>query len=164
MGLVSFPDESFDDATDILWVGDRLRPEVYGHDPSHGYETGENEEIYWHYDHDGWHGFVPDGQGCWLETDGYGTYWSTEDALWKKLSPEEYKELDEAFAAYGTKARTFSQSRQLQRAKGKSRGFYPVERLKEKGKARMGKVLVLHHPVPLHPCRRLHQPVLLRAM
>ena len=82
----------------------------------------------------------------------------------KKLSPEEYKELDEAFAAYGTKARTFSQSRQLQRAKGKSRGFYPVERLKEKGKARMGKVLVLHHPVPLHPCRRLHQPVLLRAM
>ena len=84
MGLVNFPDESFDDGMDILWVGDRLRPEVYGHDPSDGYGTGENEEIYWHYDHDGWHGFVPDGQGCWLETDGYGTYWSTEDALWKK--------------------------------------------------------------------------------
>ena len=84
----------------------------------------------WHYDHDGWHGFVPDGQGYWMETDGYGTYWSTEDALWEELSPEENKELDEAFAAYETKARTFLQSRQLQRAKGKSRGFYPKEQRK----------------------------------
>ena len=137
-GLVSFPEENLDEATDILWVGDRLPPEVYGHDPSDGalQGSGDNEEIYWHYDHDGWHGYVPDGQGYWMETDGCGTYWSAEDALWEELSPEEHKELDEAFAAYETKARTFLQSRQLQRAKGKSRGFYPVGMLKGKSKGK----------------------------
>ena len=137
-GLVSFPEENLDEATDILWVGDRLPPEVYGHDPPDGalQGSGDNEEIYWHYDHDGWHGYVPDGQGYWMETDGYGTYWSAEDALWEELSPEEHKELDEAFAAYETKARTFLQSRQLQRAKGKSRGFYPVGMLKGKSKGK----------------------------
>jgi hypothetical protein len=71
-----------------------------------------------------------------METDGYRTYWSAEDALWEELSPEEHKELDEAFAAYETKARTFLQSRQLQRAKGKSRGFYPVGMLKGKNKGK----------------------------
>eukprot|EP00435_Cladocopium_sp_Y103_P065930 s567_g28.t1 len=135
-GLLTMPEDNH--TTDILWVGDRLPPEVYGHDPSDGAlpGTSENEDIYWNYDYDGWHGYVQDGQGYWLETDGMGTYWSAEDDGWDDLSPEESKELNEAYAAYEAKARTFMQSRQLQRAKGKSRGFYPVGMLKGKSKGK----------------------------
>ena len=62
-----------------------------------------------------------------LETDGHGAFWSADEG-YSDLSPEEVKELDEAYMAYENKARTFMQSRQLQRAKGASRGFYPWAR------------------------------------
>ena len=54
------------------------------------------------------------------------------------------KELDEAYMAYENKARTFMQSRQLQKAKGASRGCYLLGMMKgkkgrSKGKYKKGK-------------------------
>ena len=53
------------------------------------------------------------------------------------MTAEENKELEEAYSVYENKAKTFLQSRQFQRAKGKSRGFYPPHLLKgKKGKGK----------------------------
>ena len=71
-----------------------------------------------------------------METDGYGTYWAADDP-YNDLTPDKNKELEEAYAAFEAKTRTFLQSRQLQRAKGTSRGFYPLAMVK--GSGRKGK-------------------------
>eukprot|EP00435_Cladocopium_sp_Y103_P024092 s1073_g5.t2 len=139
--IVTQPDEF--DENEVHWVGHQLPNDVY--DPGINHNPEEDDEVYWSWEVDGWHGYVPDGYGFWLETDGMGTYWTAEDSL-ADLSPEESKELEEAYMAYENKARTFLQSRQLQRAKGTSRGFFPLSMMKgggrkgkSKGKGKKGK-------------------------
>lgn len=118
-------------APDIHWVGSQLPSEVYA--PG---DEGDDEEIFWSMENDGWHGYVMDNSGYWLETDGYGAFWAAEEETWD-LSPEQQKEVDEAYAIYENKVRGFQQSRQLQKAKGVSRGFYPVGMMmKGKGKGK----------------------------
>ena len=133
-GLLAAAPDDMDEQVEIHWVGSQLPAEVY--DPGGTAENYEDEEIFWTWETDGYHGYVPDGFGYWLETDGYGTYWSADEPA-MDLTPEENKELDEAYAVYENKARTFMQSRQLQRAKGASRGFYPLTMMK--GSGRKGK-------------------------
>ena len=142
-GLLAAVPDDMDEQAEIHWVGSQLPAEVY--DPDGTAENYEDEEIFWTWETDGYHGYVPDGFGHWLETDGYGTYWSADEPA-MDLTPEENKELEEAYAVYENKARTFMQSRQLQRAKGASRGFYPLTMMKgsgrkgkSKGKGKKGK-------------------------
>ena len=107
---------------------------------------------------DGYHGYVQDNYGQWFETDGFGNYWTSE--MDDGLTTEQAKELDEAYSAYETKARTFQQSRQYQRAKGQSRGFYPINKGKKgKGKAKASidlkdAVVFLRRLQHLHLCLR----------
>eukprot|EP00913_Durusdinium_trenchii_P000777 g725.t1 len=145
-GLLASPvEDGYEDTNEIHWVGAKLPPDVYdpGPSPSSGGDSlHDDDEVYWSWESDGWHGYVWD-QGLWMETDGFGTYWASEDN-WSDLNPEEYKELEEAFLNYESKARTFQQSRQFQRAKGASRGFYPLNMMKGKkgkgkGKSKKGK-------------------------
>ena len=133
--------EDGDEVAEIHWVGPQLPAEVY--DPGPGpSKDDEDDSILWTQEYDGWHGYYQDNYGFWFETDGYDTYWSADDG-YADLDPEEVKELDEAYMAYENKARTFMQSRQLQKAKGASRGFYPLGMMKgkkgrSKGKYKMG--------------------------
>jgi len=142
-GLLAAVPDDMDEQAEIHWVGSQLPAEVY--DPGTNAENYEDEEVFWTWETDGYHGYVPDGYGYWPETDGYGTYWSADEPA-LDLTPEENKELEEAYAIYENKARTFMQSRQLQRAKGASRGFYPLTMMKgggrkgkSKGKGKKGK-------------------------
>ena len=125
-GLLVNQDETTMDEVnaEVHWVGHQLPPEVYDPGPM---ETSpeEDQEIYWTRESDGWHGYAMDWSGEWYETDGHGAYWACDDSYMDDLTPEENKELEEAYAVYENKAKTFLQSRQFQRAKGKSRGFYP---------------------------------------
>ena len=128
-------EEAIDDAgAEIHWVGSQLPNDVY-HPEYEETAEEEEEEIHWSHEWDGWHGYVQDAYGAWAETDGLGTYWSAEDD-WSNLSPEQSKELEEAYSAYEAKAKTFLQSRQFQRSKGQSRGFYPIKMMKGKGKGK----------------------------
>ena len=137
-GLLSQPEENLEDlGAEIHWVGNHLPLEVY--DPSYDDASMAEDDVYWSLDWDGWHGFCQDAQGFWLETDGAGNYWSPDEAFWNDLSPEEAKELEEAYSLYEAKARTFLQSRQFQKAKGKSRGFYPIQTGGKFGKSKGGK-------------------------
>ena len=131
-GLLASNGDDVDEQAEIHWVGSQLAPEVYDPGPGALQDPYDDDEIFWNCELDGWHGYVQDGQGFWLETDGFGTYWNSDDG-YADLPPEEAKELDDAYMAYENKARTFLQSRQLQRAKGASRGFYPLGMMKGKG-------------------------------
>ena len=76
-----------------------------------------------------------------METDGYH-YWPADDDGFDSLTPEQAKELEESYMAYENKAKAFmqtpafQQSRQFTRAKGGSRGFYPISMLKGKSKGK----------------------------
>ena len=130
-GLLAAMDETVEEAQEIHWVGSQLPADVY--EPSgHG---EEDEDIYWSLEDDGWRSYVQDSFGAWLETDGY-TYWSTEDEAWDNLTPDQTKELEESYVAFENKAKTFLQSRQFTKAKGGSRGFYPMNLMKGKSKGK----------------------------
>ena len=126
-------EDAVDEMSDIHWVGSNLPADVYMPEYAED-DQDEDEEVHWVYDYDGWHGHVQDAYGVWYETDGCGTYWTGDD--YNDLTAEQIKELDEAYAVYYNKVRTFQQSRQFQRSKGKSRGFYPVKMMKGKGKGK----------------------------
>ncbi|CAJ1458273.1 unnamed protein product [Effrenium voratum] len=116
MWMLIDPLNNNDDAMEELsgevhWVGDRLPAEVY----PQAAEEHLNDEVYWSWDDSGWRGYLQDDYGYWVET--------------------EQKDLDDAYAAFEDKARTFAQSKTFQRAKGGARGFYPFG----KGKGKKGK-------------------------
>ena len=136
-GLLALPDDQQEEAVqDVHWVGDTLPPEVY-HPNDKTLIEEDDESIYWTWEMDGYHGYVQDSYGQWMETDGYDNYWASETDDFEGLTTDQMKELEEAYSAYETKARTFQQSRQLQRAKGQSRGFYPLSKGKKgKGKSK----------------------------
>eukprot|EP00435_Cladocopium_sp_Y103_P055025 s3561_g18.t1 len=108
-GMIVNPAEEFEENAEqqVHWVGNQLPMNVYDPAASSNNVTEEDDEIYWIWEADGWHGYVPDGYGYWMETDGYGVFWTCEDPV-ADLTPEETKELDEAYMAYGNKARTSS--------------------------------------------------------
>ena len=121
---------------EVHWVGNQLPPEVYDPGPMEA-SPEDDTEIYWTRESDGWHGYAMDWSGEWYETDGHGAFWACDDGYMDDLSPEENKELEEAYSVYENKAKTFLQRRQFQRAKGKSRGFYPPSLFKgKKGKGK----------------------------
>lgn len=125
---------------DVHWVGNQLPHEVY-HQAGMDYNTDPEDDIWWCWDQEGWRGYAQDSAGYWLETDGYGTYWAAEEDGWDRdsFTAEQNKELDEAYAIFENKAKTFLQSRQFVKAKGASRGFYPMKMTKGKGKGKKGK-------------------------
>ena len=67
----------------------------------------DDDSIYWTWEMDGYHGYVQDSYGQWMETDGYGNYWASETDDFEGLTTDQMKELEEAYSAYETKARTF---------------------------------------------------------
>eukprot|EP00435_Cladocopium_sp_Y103_P026888 s2772_g6.t1 len=83
--------------------------------------------------------------GEYYTQDDDGIFWSWDDfqqeAAWWNASPEQQKEIQDAFAAYDQKVRSFVESRELLRNKGASRGFYKGKTFgKGKGKGmRKGK-------------------------
>ena len=85
-----------------------------------------------------WWSMEDDGE--YYHMDQAGTYWSwSESEAWQDVmwsaSPEESKQIQEAYSAYEDKIRTFTESRRAMAAKASSRGFYP----KGKGKGKFGK-------------------------
>ena len=115
MGFAMIPDDAMEELSgDVRWVGDRPSAEVYPQSA----EEHLNDEVYWSWGDSGWRGYLRDESGYWVETDGYGTFWASEETSLKR------KELDDAYAAFEDKARAFAQSKTFQRAKGGTRGFY----------------------------------------
>ena len=82
----------------------------------------------------------PEDDGEYYHMDQVGTYWSWseseswQDVMWS-ASPEESKQIQEAYSAYEDMIRTFTDSRRAMAAKASSRGLYP----KGKGKGKFGK-------------------------
>ena len=93
---------------------------------------------FWHQDEDGGYTFwskAADGE--FYTQDQAGTFWAwsdfEDDLVWWSATPEQQKEISEAYAAYEGKVRSFAESRALLRHKNLSRGFYPK---KGKGKGK----------------------------
>ena len=106
-GLLALPDDQQEEAVqDVHWVGDTLPPEVYHPNDTTLIEE-DDDSIYWTWEMDGYHGYVQDSYGQWMETDGYGNYWASETDDFEGLTTDQMKELEEAYSAYETKARTF---------------------------------------------------------
>ena len=103
-----------------------------------------------------WWNMESDGE--YYHVDAVGTYWSWsetssfQDVLWS-ASAEETKQIQEAYAAYEDKIRTFADSRRASAAKSASRGFYPKGKFKGKSsgfgkKGGKGKQSNFHSSVP----------------
>eukprot|EP00435_Cladocopium_sp_Y103_P046491 s2970_g13.t1 len=77
---------------------------------------------------------------CPLSPDDNGVFWTwdafQQEAAWWSASPEQQKELNDAFAAYDQKVRSFVESRELLRSKGANRGYYKGGKPFGKGKGR----------------------------
>ena len=137
MGLAYAPDDEVSGVewrSALGWRSATCSAEVH----PQAVEEHLNDEVYWSWDDSGWRGYLQDDYGYWMETDGYGTFRASEGDIPSDLNPEllqEQKELDDAYAAFVDKARTFAQSQTFQRAKGGARGFYPFG----KGKGKKGK-------------------------
>ena len=117
------------DAGDTVYVGTRLPPEVYHHGP-HYPDDGTSPETTW------WNHGEYDPYGGWQDD---SNWWSWEDPE-DLLTPEEHKEVDEAYAVAEAKVRNFVQARQAVKARNLSRGFYPfAPQGKSVGKGKHGK-------------------------
>ena len=121
------PDSS--DETPVHWIGKELPAEVYA--LSAAGSAGELDA-------------EPGGDAWWSSTATWDepTWWSsptwwTEEWSEPELTSEEQKQVDEAYAAYEDKVRTFVQARTLMKDKTRNRGFYQAA--KGKGKASKGK-------------------------
>ena len=102
---------------DTLYVGERLPPQVYYDTPvmwhaSDGWQEQDMSPTSW------WS--TPETQEGWNED-----AWWNEEADLSDLTPEDQKEVDEAFAVAEQKMRSFVQARQAVKARNLSRGFYP---------------------------------------
>ena len=58
----------------------------------HGKRCTEEDDVFWAWEIDGWHGYCQDAYGYSLETDGHGAFWSADEG-YSDLNPEEVKEL-----------------------------------------------------------------------
>ena len=137
-GLVTDSDEFELSENAIHWVGERLPEEVYPVEESC----------------DSWTSYTPDGfavEWQWWDDDFYtcdeqGVFWSwsetkqmqdVDQCYW--ADPENNKTLSESFSAVQQKVRTFKEARQLTKAHGLSRGYFPVSTFQGKGKNQKGK-------------------------
>ncbi len=133
-GLVADLDQEEIQDGNIHWVGDTLPPEVYANehtpDESFGAWTTwlpDGQELHWEWCDDDF--YATDAAGCywsWAETK---TWLDVEDCM--VSSPDKSTAVQEAF---GNFQRTFQESRTLNSAKHLSRGFYPLNMFKGKGK------------------------------
>ena len=87
------------------------------------------EDGYWFQDDQGQFSYWSQhSDGEYYTMDHAGVYWTwdewQEEAAWWSATPEQQKEINEAFALYDQKVRTFMESRELMRNKGASRGYY----------------------------------------
>ena len=99
-GLLALPDDQQEEAVqDVHWVGDTLPSEVY-HPNDKTLIEEDDDSIYWTWEMDGYHGYVQDSYGQWMETDGYGNYWASETDDFEGLTTDQMKELEEAYSAY----------------------------------------------------------------
>ena len=102
---------------DTLYVGERLPQQVYYEAPA-SWQAAE-----------AWSDFEMTPSSWWSTADGPEAWeadaWWTEEPDLTDLTPEEQKEVDEAFAVAEQKMRTFVQARQAVKARNLSRGFYP---------------------------------------
>ena len=148
-GLLADADvEALEDSLeDVHWIGKDINSVYMSSTPKPSASTAEpswapSEEGYWYQDESGdmtyW---TQHTDGEFYTMDNHGIYWTwdelQEDAAWWSSTPEQQKELAEAYAAYESKMRTFTESRQLMKNKGASRGFYGKS--KGKGKSKKGK-------------------------
>ena len=130
-GVMPDPDDADFDESAVMWIGETLPPEVYS-----AAATEPSEQS-------AWSTWLPDGQELaweWQDDDFYaqdaaGVFWSwSETKTWLDLQDAGATEqpLQEAFAAFSDRFRTFKESRALNAAKRVSRGFYPLAPLKGK--------------------------------
>ena len=138
-GLLSDELEEDLDEHGVLWVGDRLPEDVYPF--SHVHDEPETAWVSW----------LPDGTEMsweWFEDDFYamdsdGVFWSWADTkTWLDVedfvntNPAEGPQTQEVYAAFNDRLRTFRESRTLNTAKQLSRGYYPMQMFKGKGKGK----------------------------
>ena len=145
---------ALDDGQDQEWLEDGTVHWV-GKDPTTVYPAPsdelfeiEKESGFWFQEDDGSYNFWSQASdGEYYRQDPQGAYWAwssrEEDQAWDaalwNASPEQVKEVQEAFAAYEaaqSKIRSFQKSRALIKHKNLSRGFYP--RKGGKGKSKSG--------------------------
>ena len=114
MLLLRLPPFGMDDesADDGFWANDPQNPGAY---------------LWWSAEDD----------GEYYHLDASGVYWSwSESEAWNDVmwsaSPEESKQIQDAYAAFEDKMRSFSESRCAMAAKSASRGFYPKGKGKNK--------------------------------
>ena len=62
-GMVVNPVEDTEEANEVHWVGHQLPPEVYDPGLVAGTESWEDDEVYWNFEADGWHGYSQDDSG-----------------------------------------------------------------------------------------------------
>ena len=137
-GLLTMPEmdeEEMMEASEISWIGRDLG-RVYASSVVPTSSTSpmaalEDNEGFWHQEFDGgysWWSASDDGD--FYHVDPAGTYWAWSDyeqneVMWS-ATPEQAKEISEAFAAYEGKLRSFQESRQLLHSQKSNRGgFYP---------------------------------------
>ncbi|CAE7207895.1 GIP [Symbiodinium sp. CCMP2592] len=102
------------DAGETVYVGNRLPPQVYAHAPAILEDGVLSEGTWWNQgDYEPYAGWPEDA-----------AWWNWEDPE-DLLTPEEHKEVDEAYAIAEAKVRNFVQARQAVKARNLSRGFYP---------------------------------------
>lgn len=146
--------EDMIEQNEIHWLHARLHTVYHAHDSlatssttapsSSSMVTGGDgfyEEGFWSSDPNNhgayvWWNLEDDGE--YYHVDALGTYWSwnevstLQEAMWS-ANTEEPKQIQEAYAAYEDKIRTFADSRRAAAAKSASRGFYPKGKFKGKG-------------------------------
>ena len=136
-GLLTMPEIEEDDileASEISWVGKDVGRVYAASFPIASSNTPglamDDAGGFWHQEFDGgytWWNMSEDGE--FYYEDPSGTFWAwseyeQNEVMWS-ASPEQAKEISEAFAAYEGKLRNFQESRQLLHAQKSSRGFYP---------------------------------------
>ena len=102
------------EANEVMYVGNRLPPQVYQDEYAMALDEWQNGEDAW------WNS--QDGSGLPQWDDAAWWHWDEYEDL---LTPEEHKEVDEAYALALSKVRNFVQARQAVKARNLSRGFYP---------------------------------------
>lgn len=115
------PDD--DEDLPIHWIGEQLPEEVYSVQMSSEAATDHDEG--WWQGGSGWE------DGSWASP----TWWSEDWSPDAEFTPDEVSQMEEAYAAYDDKVRTFVQARQVMKHKAQSRGFFPTV----KGKFQKGK-------------------------
>ena len=110
--------EDIVEAGETLYVGERLPHQAYS-DPS----------AMWSSMTDGWQEQDSPQSSWWSASESQDTWpedvWWYEEPDFTDLTPDEQKEVDEAFAVAEQKMRNFVQARQAVKARNLSRGFYP---------------------------------------